>query len=257
VLQEPLQQRIDDERPRVPDVDARVDRGPAGVDPDPAGIAWLERPLLTGERRRRWVVRMMIRAVNRARAPVPPSVDHWVEDGEIVEGLEAIATPGHTRGHVVFADWAAGLLFAGDHVLPHITPSIGFEPAPPPHPLRDYLESLRLVRQLPDLQLLPAHGPVAASVHDRVDQLLDHHDARLAAVAEALATGPRTGYQVAGTLTWTSRNRPLRDLDMINQVLAVGETVSHLDLLVLRGAVTGRLDGGIRYYGLRVPGPAA
>ena len=34
--------------------------------------------------------------------------------------------PGHTPGHYVFADRADGLLFAGDHVLPTITPSIGF-----------------------------------------------------------------------------------------------------------------------------------
>jgi glyoxylase-like metal-dependent hydrolase (beta-lactamase superfamily II) len=37
----------------------------------------------------------------------------------------------------VFADHAAGLLFAGDHVLPRITPSIGFEPVPAAQPLRD------------------------------------------------------------------------------------------------------------------------
>ena len=36
---------------------------------------------------------------------------------------------------MVFRDAAAGLLFAGDHVLPRITPSIGFEAAPAPSPL--------------------------------------------------------------------------------------------------------------------------
>ena len=76
-----------------------------------------------------------------------------------------VATPGHTRGHVVFVDAAAELLFAGDHVLPHITPSIGFEAVPGPLPLGDYMDSLRLVRELPDRRLLPAHGPVSPSVH--------------------------------------------------------------------------------------------
>ena len=64
----------------------------------------------------------------------------------------------------MFADHAAGLLFAGDHVLPTITPSIGFEPALPAQPLGDFLGSLTKVRGLPDLRLLPAHGPVADSV---------------------------------------------------------------------------------------------
>jgi len=106
--------------------------------------------------------------------------------------LEAIATPGHTRGHVVFADAAAGrLLFAGDHVLPHITPSISLEAAPQELPLRDFIESLLLVR--PDARPGPCcrpHGPVSPSVHARVDELLDHHDARLSAMLAVLADGP-------------------------------------------------------------------
>jgi glyoxylase-like metal-dependent hydrolase (beta-lactamase superfamily II) len=52
--------------------------------------------------------------------------DEWIASGQVYDlggrRLEAIATPGHTRGHVVFADAEAGLLFSGDHVLPHITP---------------------------------------------------------------------------------------------------------------------------------------
>ena len=61
--------------------------------------------------------------------------DAWLDGTEEIEvgarTLRAIPTPGHTRGHLVFADLGHGLLFAGDHVLPHITPSIGFEPARP------------------------------------------------------------------------------------------------------------------------------
>src|SRR5581483_6644699 len=59
--------------------------------------------------------------------------DRWLDDGTELDvrsmKLRAIHTPGHTRGHLVFHDAAASLLFAGDHVLPHITPTIGFEPA--------------------------------------------------------------------------------------------------------------------------------
>src|SRR5262249_61462225 len=84
--------------------------------------------------------------------------------------------PRPRRGHVVLRDAAAGLLFAGDHVLPHITPSIGFEAVPSPHPLQDFLSSLQLVRSLPDMRLLPAHGPVAPSAHARIDELFAHHD---------------------------------------------------------------------------------
>ena len=142
------------------------------------------------------------------------------------------------------------MLFAGDHVLPQITPSISFEAAPPPLPLRDFLESLLLVRRMPDLTLLPAHGPVAPSVHARVDELLDHHDARLHAIAAVLAGGVSTAYQIAQAIPWTSRGRKLVDLDLINQTLAVGETQCHLDLLVARGLASVQTTELIRYYQL-------
>src|SRR5579859_8233732 len=60
----------------------------------------------------------------------PPDV--FAADGAVVElrtrAFEVVATPGHTRGHVSFLDRADRLFFAGDHVLPHITPSLGVEP---------------------------------------------------------------------------------------------------------------------------------
>lgn len=178
--------------------------------------------------------------------------DEWIASGQVYDlgtrRLEAIATPGHTRGHVVFADAEAGLLFAGDHVLPHITPSISLEAAPQELPLHDFIESLLLVRRMPDLALLPAHGPVSPSVHTRVDELLDHHDARLRAMRAVLFDGPRTAYQVAGAIKWTSRNKQLAELDLINQMLAVGETLSHLDLLVARGLAAADNDGEVQLF---------
>ena len=172
--------------------------------------------------------------------------DEWITAGQVhdlgTRALIAIATPGHTRGHVVFADRQAGLLFAGDHVLPHITPSISLEAAPRELPLRDYIESLLLVRGMPDMTLLPAHGPVAPSVHARVDELLDHHDSRLAAMLAVLADGPFTAYQVAQAVRWTTRNKAYGELDLMNRMLAVGETLSHLDVLVARGLAVAETD---------------
>jgi len=178
--------------------------------------------------------------------------DEWIGESTDVtladRPLRALATPGHTQGHVVFVDEPGGLLFAGDHVLPHITPSIGFESASGALPLRDYLDSLRLVRALPDMRLLPAHGPVAGSVHDRVDELLAHHDARLDATAAAIARAAGTAYETARALTWTRRERTLDELDPFNQMLAVMETVAHLDLLALQGRVRSERVDGVTGY---------
>jgi glyoxylase-like metal-dependent hydrolase (beta-lactamase superfamily II) len=148
----------------------------------------------------------------------------------------------------VFTDDADGVLFAGDHVLPHITPSIALEPVDATLPLGDYLTSLAALRTRPDMWLLPAHGPVTGSVHARIDELLVHHDTRLDATAAAIAAGTSTAYETARSLRWTRRGRSFAELDEFNQMLAVSETLAHLDLLVARGRLerTG-MSTGLRY----------
>ena len=177
--------------------------------------------------------------------------DTWLErDHAITVGarqLDAVSTPGHTQGHFVFADRAAGLLFAGDHVLPTITPSIGFEPVLASQPLGDFLNSLAKVRLLPDLTLLPAHGPVGMSSHQRVDELVHFHDVRLDLCRAAVAGGA-TAYDVARQLPWTRHEHRLDDLDLFNAALATLETRAHLELLVAKDELTRTpSDDGIVY----------
>jgi glyoxylase-like metal-dependent hydrolase (beta-lactamase superfamily II) len=178
--------------------------------------------------------------------------DDWLRGGTTIEvgtrKLEVIETPGHTSGHVVFHDAAAGLLFAGDHVLPHITPSIGFETAPPPSPLATYLASLKVVAAMQDSVLLPAHGPVTPSAHTRVRELLLHHEVRLRDTENAVRAGRSTGYEVAQALRWTSRGRAFAELDLFNQTLAVSETLAHLDVLVEQGRLSAESNNGVRAY---------
>lgn len=182
--------------------------------------------------------------------------DDWVNGGTDVplrtRTLRAVSTPGHTRGHLVFVEGDAAACFSGDCVLPHITPSIGFEPVLAELPLRDYLNSLRKLRTMPDTRLLPAHGPVADSVHARIDELLAHHDTRLEAARRTVSDGASTAYQAARMLPWTRRGRAFDDLDPFNQMLAVAETAAHLDLLVaqgrLRSADGSAADDGVITY---------
>ncbi|MDP3950850.1 MBL fold metallo-hydrolase [Microbacterium sp.] len=165
--------------------------------------------------------------------------DRWLEgDLEITVGtrqIDAVHTPGHTPGHYVFAEQAAGLLFAGDHVLPTITPSIGFTVPPTPDPLGDFMASLTKVRALPDLRILPAHGPVAPSSHVRVDELLAFHERRLALSLDALSSGGATAHVVAQQLTWTRHEKAMSELDTMSQGMAAMETKAHLELLAARG----------------------
>jgi glyoxylase-like metal-dependent hydrolase (beta-lactamase superfamily II) len=179
--------------------------------------------------------------------------DTWL-DGDVTvavgdRSIDAVHTPGHTPGHYVFADRADGLLFAGDHVLPTITPSIGFTVPPEPDPLGHFMASLTKVRALPDLRILPAHGPVAPSSHARVDELLTHHEDRLEQCLTSLASrGASVAAVVATDLGWTRHERSYDELDLFNKGMAAMETKAHLDLLVARGQMTSEESAdGVRY----------
>jgi glyoxylase-like metal-dependent hydrolase (beta-lactamase superfamily II) len=206
----------------------------------------------------------VIRALRAASDHVPPDQDAWEQPDEWIKGqstiqltgrdLLAVPTPGHTQGHTVFADTERGLLFAGDHVLPHITPSVGFEAVTADLPLGDYLRSLRLVLDMPDMRLLPAHGPVAGSTHARATELLAHHEDRLDASLDRVEAGAHTAYQAALALPWTRRGRRFSELDPFNQMLATFETGAHLDLLAAQGRLTRTVTATLVSYA--VPGVA-
>ncbi|MFE5706107.1 MBL fold metallo-hydrolase [Rhodococcus koreensis] len=186
--------------------------------------------------------------------------DEWLEGRrQIVVGnrtLDAIPTPGHTRGHFVFADHAASILFAGDHVLPTITPSIGYEGVPAQLPLGDYLRSLADVRALPDLELLPAHGGVGHRSHARIDELIHHHDSRLALCLRVVRASGTTAREVAAQISWTRHDRHLDELGKMDSGLAVLETMAHLDVLAARGAIGRSTIDGVHHYALPPAGPA-
>jgi glyoxylase-like metal-dependent hydrolase (beta-lactamase superfamily II) len=186
--------------------------------------------------------------------------DRWLADGTDLDlrtrTLRAVHTPGHTRGHLVYHDAAAGIMFAGDHVLPHITPSIGFEPAATRMALSDYLRSLARTLALPDARLLPAHGPVTGSVHERVNELLAHHDLRLAEMHQAVLAGHATAYEVARSIKWTRRQRLFDELDLFSRVMSVNETAAHLEVLHAGGQLARETSAdGAELYRAAPPEP--
>ena len=184
--------------------------------------------------------------VNRLRAEPstdegwePPLPDILLAGGEMLlqdgHQLEVIPTPGHTRGHLCLFDRGREILFAGDHVLPQITPSLGVELPGGSSPLASFLASLEQVGKLPARLVLPAHGPVFSDLQGRVEELLEHHRLRLEACLEVVLEGARTARQVAEALPWTRRRRHFSTLDPFNQMLAVFESEAHLLVLADRG----------------------
>ncbi len=186
------------------------------------------------------------------------AADTWLVDGDEIDcgghSILAISTPGHTRGHVVFHDPEADLLFTGDHILPRITPAIGLEAAPERLPLGSYMDSLRLFVERPDGRMLPAHGAVADSTRTRAEELLDHHRDRLDLVADLVGRGWSTGAEVARQMTWTRHDRTIDELPPVHGLTAVVEVVSHLDVLAAQGRLSKDDSTDLTTYSVLSPG---
>jgi glyoxylase-like metal-dependent hydrolase (beta-lactamase superfamily II) len=164
--------------------------------------------------------------------------DRLLEDGEHADfpgwRLRAVHTPGHTPGHLCFAEEETRLFFSGDHVLPRISPNISTNSGGG-DPLRDFLDSLAGVRDLDAVEVLPAHEWRFRGLADRVDSLTAHHEHRLAELLAAIAAHPHsTPWQLAAHLTWS---RPWEQYERRMRIFAVTETDAHLRLLASRGLV--------------------
>jgi len=158
-----------------------------------------------------------------------------VADGDTVElggrVVRVVWTPGHTDGHAALFDEDDGLLFAGDHVLPHITSNISLYPWSRPDPLGDFLGALRAVRALDVRRVLPAHGDPFGDLPGRVDELLEHHRERLERILALVRGRERDAYAISRDLFPVLRSPH-------EERFALAEALAHLRHLERRGDVS-------------------
>jgi glyoxylase-like metal-dependent hydrolase (beta-lactamase superfamily II) len=109
-----------------------------------------------------------------------------LQDSERIEGddfaLTALHTPGHASNHVCLLLEAGGLLFTGDHLMSGSTVVI----LPPDGSMRQYLDSLRRLRELPVRALAPGHGPVIRDAVAEIDRVIAHRLLREQKVIDAM-----------------------------------------------------------------------
>ena len=110
-----------------------------------------------------------------------------VRDRDIVEtdagALRAIATPGHTPDHISFWWAAERALFCGDLMMGGLDTALV---AKPEGDLRDYLASLRVLRDLDPAIIFPAHGDFFTNPIQAIDNYTRHREERVAQVRAAL-----------------------------------------------------------------------
>ncbi|TXK84677.1 MBL fold metallo-hydrolase [Paenibacillus sp. N3.4] len=146
---------------------------------------------------------------------------------------EAMETPGHAAGHLIFYDAEAEVVFCGDHVLPQISPNVSFLPQVEENPLGAYLASLQEISRLPVKMAYPGHREPWSSFGARADELVRHHQERLALMESQLST-PLSAYEVCHA-TFGDR------LSIHQMRFALSETIAHLVLLEDEGRI-GKID---------------
>lgn len=176
------------------------------------------------------------RALSQVVAPAEPTVQ--------LDGAETLTlgrtafrvewTPGHSPGHICLHSSQRGLLFAGDHVLPDLSPNIGLHPQSTPDPLHDYIEGLTRLARYSSSQVLPAHGRPFTGIAARVEALIKHHQRRMDQVMEIVSNRELTGWQVALEL-WGPRRQ------LYEKRLALQEGLAHLQALAVAGDVEKRV----------------
>lgn len=159
--------------------------------------------------------------------------------------LEVLHTPGHAPGHLCLFHREQGILLAGDTLLAHITPNPVMELDNTAEDgrlksLKQYMNSLNLLEELPINRVLTGHGPSISDFVKRIAEIREHHRLRLKKIAEILSDKLLTPYQLALEI--------YQDLDAFNCLLGVSEVWGHLDILQEAGIVEVNSRNGIFYF---------
>lgn len=176
--------------------------------------------------------------------------DAFLEDGDVLRigdfEVEVIWTPGHSPGHCVLYLRQQKVMIVGDHLLPKITPHVGYFPGGTEDPLGDFLDSQRKVQRFDVSMVLPAHGGVYADHRHRANQIIQHHDYRMREMLDFIRHAPHTGYEVATHAFALDADSPLTV-----QFPATFETLAHLEHLRHRGLVEKETRNERIYYRAR------
>tara|TARA_R110001599_G_scaffold64023_4_gene179528 strand:+ start:213928 stop:214992 length:1065 start_codon:yes stop_codon:yes gene_type:complete len=138
---------------------------------------------------------------------------------------------GHSPEHAALYCEKLNVMISGDMVLPRISTNVSvFAIEPESNPVQQFLDSLLKYKDLPeDTLVLPSHGKPFRGLHTRIQQLFDHHEARLQEVLEACATP-----QSAADIVPIMFRRPL---DAHQLSFALGEALAHLHKLWFDGVL--------------------
>ncbi len=172
-------------------------------------------------------------------------VDRLIEDDELITlngspeiSLRALHTPGHARGHLCFHEELTGTLISGDNVVG--LGSVLIETTE--GNMRDYLDSLRRMRALPNLSVIfGGHGPAIANPYTKLDQYISHRLEREQNILQAVRDGAATAKDIVA--------RVYTDVSPKAHAMAERAVLAHLEKLIEDKLVQENSEGLFRPRG--------
>ena len=182
----------------------------------------------------------------------PPAAFRRVRHGDVmaIDGRpwQVLVGEGHSPEHACLFDAQRRVMVAGDQLLPRISSNLMVSPTEPEaDPLARWFESLDRLDALPeDTLVLPSHDEVFRGVHRRTHMLRWHHRRTLDRLGQRLIQGRQEGGCTA-TQAMAALYPRLRG--PMDEMLALGETLAHLNWLLRQGHITRSLDAqGVHRY---------
>jgi glyoxylase-like metal-dependent hydrolase (beta-lactamase superfamily II) len=148
--------------------------------------------------------------------------DLGLQDGDLVDGWQALWTPGHAADHLCFAR-ADGVVLTGDVVMAWSTSVVG----PPGGNMAAYVGTLHRLLSRTDTLFLPGHGPALPAPHAYLEDLLAHRLEREADILAAVHAGATGTFEIVAAV--------YKGLDPALSGAAQRSVRAHLDKLCLDG----------------------
>ncbi len=149
-----------------------------------------------------------------------------------------VSTPGHSKGSISFYIESENIIFAGDHIIGHVTPN-AFVMFDDNHELpvrlsqKEYFNSISKVEKLAPSTVYPAHGELISDLNGIIKIYRDCFSERQNGIISILKSGDHSVYKIARKLFTEIRGRMLSfEID-----LAISEVYTHLQVLEEKGVV--------------------
>jgi glyoxylase-like metal-dependent hydrolase (beta-lactamase superfamily II) len=181
-----------------------------------------------------------------------PTTYHRIKHGDSLRigarPFQVITGGGHALEQAMLYRPEERLFFAADQVIARISPNVSVHAMEPDlDALGIYLRSLSDLSDSvsPDVLVLPGHGLPFLGLHTRISELMEHHEQRCAAIAEACQPRPLSVAEIVPHVFH-------RELDEHQTGFAFGEVLAHVNHMLGRGQLVLETDrDGIDRYRAR------